>query len=159
MYNENVFSRDSNNIDKDNNTNEDSSDINELFKELNILNISFGGILLVLVGIVISIQYLLWSRIGVLDKINNTNNAQQIGDLSESPKISNKLYLISTIIFTFIIYYQYREQILEYPSQMDESAISDAYNQYVSIILILMGTIINYFVLNKPEWRIVIYMF
>ena len=100
MYNENVFSRDSNNIDKDNNTNEDSSDINELFKELNILNISFGGILLVLVGIVISIQYLLWSRIGVLDKINNTNNAQQIGDLSDSPKISNKLYLISTIIFT-----------------------------------------------------------
>lgn len=146
-----MFQRSCSNIYEYNNVNEDKDNMNELFKELNILNISFGGVLLVLSGVIINVKYLWWSRIGVIDKINNTNNAQQIGDLSESPRISNRLYLISTIIFVGIIYYQYRTQLLAEQTQRDEEAISDAYNRYVSIILILIGTVINYLILNKPE--------
>lgn len=120
-----------------------------IFKEVNMLNISLIGLILVFIGVIINIRYILWSRIGIFDTINNTNYAEQIGDLTESPRISNRLYLIATIIFVFIIYDQYRTQISMEPSQIDEEAINDAWNRYVAIILFLVGTLINYSVLNK----------
>ncbi|WP_294153268.1 hypothetical protein [uncultured Clostridium sp.] len=121
----------------------------ETLKEFNTLNISLVGLILVFLGVIINIRYILWSRIGILDTINNTNYAEQIGDLTQNPRISNRLYLIATIMFVFIIYDQYRTQISMEPSQIDQEDVNDAWRRYVAIILFLVGTLINYSVLNK----------
>ena len=123
----------------------------DLLNQLNILNISYIGVILVFIGVFINIRFILWSRIRILDSINNTNYAEQIGDLTEFPKISNRLYLVATIMFVMIIYYQYQMQVLSEPSEGYESAVNDAWNRYVAIVLFLVGTLINYSILNKPN--------
>lgn len=123
----------------------------DLLNQLNILNISYIGVILVFIGVFINIRFLLWSRIKIMDSINNTNYAEQIGDLTEFPKISNRLYLVATIMFVMIIYYQYQMQVLSEPSEGYESAVNDAWNRYVAIVLFLVGTLINYSILNKPN--------
>lgn len=138
-------------LNQNENIDEDINNINGLLKTLNTLNISYRGIVLVLIGVILNLKFVAWSRIGVLDQINNTNYAQNIGDLSEVPRISNVLYLIATTIFVWIIYDQYRTQLLVEPSQMDREAIDDAYNKYTAIILVYLGTVINFYVLNKSE--------
>lgn len=124
---------------------------NDLFKELNVLNISYIGVILVFIGVFINIRFILWSRIKILDNINNTNYSEQIGDLTEFPKISNRLYLVATILFVIIIYDQYKTQVLSEPSEGYASAVNDAWNRYVAIVLFLVGTLINYSILNKPN--------
>ena len=139
---------------KTKNNDENESDIKgDIFKELNMLNISFNGLILVLIGVIINIRFVLWSRIGVLDSINNTNYAEKIGDLTESPRLSNKLYLIATIIFIIIIYDGYLTQISTDSSQLDKEAVNDSWYKYVAIIFVLMGTLINYSILNKPNFN------
>ena len=123
----------------------------DLLNQLNILNISYMGVILVFIGVLINIRFLLWSRIRIMDSINNTNFAEQIGDLTEFPKISNRLYLVATILFVIIIYDQYKTQVLSEPSEGYESAVNDAWNRYVAIVLFLVGTLINYSILNKPN--------
>ena len=123
----------------------------DLLNQLNILNISYIGVILVFIGVFINIRFLLWSRIKIMDSINNTNYAEQIGDLTEFPKISNRLYLVATIMFVMIIYYQYQMQVLSEPSEGYESGVNDAWNRYVAIVLFLVGTLINYSILNKPN--------
>lgn len=123
----------------------------DLLNQLNILNISYMGVILVFIGVFINIRFILWSRIRILDSINNTNYAEQIGDLTEFPKISNRLYLVATIMFVMIIYYQYQMQVLSEPSEGYESGVNDAWNRYVAIVLFLVGTLINYSILNKPN--------
>ena len=123
----------------------------DLLNQLNILNISYFGVILVFIGVFINIRFILWSRIRILDSINNTNYAEQIGDLTEFPKISNRLYLVATIMFVMIIYYQYQMQVLSEPSEGYESGVNDAWNRYVAIVLFLVGTLINYSILNKPN--------
>ena len=122
-----------------------------MLNQLNILNISYIGVILVFIGVFINIRFILWSRIRILDSINNTNYAEQIGDLTEFPKISNRLYLVATIMFVMIIYYQYQMQVLSEPSEGYESGVNDAWNRYVAIVLFLVGTLINYSILNKPN--------
>lgn len=140
-----------NNYENDNNIDEESTIQNELFKELNIMNISYNGLMLVFIGVIINIKFVLWSRIRILDSINNTNYAEQIGDMTEFPKLSNRLYLVSTVIFVVIIYDQYRTQASAEPWERDEQAINDAWCRYVSIILVLGGTLINYSLLNRSN--------
>ena len=85
------------NVSEDNISQEENIQ-NDLFKELNVLNISYIGVILVYIGVIINIRFILWSRIKILDNINNTNYSEQIGDLTEFPKISNRLYLVATIL-------------------------------------------------------------
>ena len=142
---------DENNISQEENLNQEENIQNDLLKELNVLNISYIGVILVFIGVFINIRFILWSRIKILDNINNTNYSEQIGDLTEFPKISNRLYLVATILFVIIIYDQYKTQVLSEPSEGDESAVNDAWNRYVAIVLFLVGTLINYSILNKPN--------
>lgn len=142
---------DENNISQEENLNQEENIQNDLLKELNVLNISYIGVILVFIGVFINIRFILWSRIKILDNINNTNYSEQIGDLTEFPKISNRLYLVATILFVIIIYDQYKTQVLSEPSEGYASAVNDAWNRYVAIVLFLVGTLINYSILNKPN--------
>ena len=90
------------NNDQNDNSNESSVSQEELFKQLNILNISYDSLLLILLAIILNIEFVSGERIKVLDKLNNTNMADSLPDLSKIPRISNEIFLLTTSIFLFI---------------------------------------------------------
>lgn len=149
---EDIFHNEANSKNEKSDINdEDTNNMFELLKSLKVSNISYAGLIIVLIAVIINIKYIEWNRVRILDSINNTNFAEKIEDLNEAPKLTNRLYLISTIMFMFIIYDEYITQISLDESQKDDEAICAAWKKYVAIILFLIGTLINYSVLNRPN--------
>ena len=94
------FKSKSSNIEN-NNSNQEQG---EIYKELDIVNISIWAVFLILYGVIINIEYLFWQRNVILDNINNTNFTENMEDLSDSPRKSNLIYLIVTAIFVGILW-------------------------------------------------------
>ncbi len=97
-----------NNNDQNQKNNESSVSEEELFKQLNILNISYDSLLLILVAIILNIEFVSGERAKLLDQLNNTNISDSLPDLSRIPIISNEIFLLVTSIFLFINYFKYR---------------------------------------------------
>ena len=85
-----------------------SETIDELYEQLGIINLSIDTIFVIVAAISLNIKFLIWSKVGILDKINNTKNAEKIGDLSELPKVANLMYIYATGIFLLINYSQFQ---------------------------------------------------
>ena len=85
-----------------------SKTIDELYEQLGIINLSIDTIFVIVAAISLNIKFLIWSKIGILDKINNTKNAEKVGDLSELPKIANLMYIYATGIFLLINYSEFQ---------------------------------------------------
>ena len=119
----------------------------EIYKELYIINISIWGVFLILYGIVINIEYLFWQRNVILDNINNTNFTENMEDLSDSPRKSNLIYLIVTGIFVRILWDAYNT--VKNNSNSQPIDVQKAYKNLVAILLLFLGTSINFDVLNN----------
>lgn len=128
-----------------------TKDMSELMKSLSVLNTGYTGLIIVLIAVIINMKYMEWSKVQLLDNIYDTNFAQEMEDLTEAPKLTNRLYLISTAIFISIIYDAYITQISLDETERDEQAINNAWKNYVAIILIFTGSLINFSVLNSPK--------
>lgn len=120
--------------------NESSVSEEELFKQLNILNISYDSLLLILLAIILNIEFVSGERIKILDKLNNTNMADSLPDLSKIPRISNEIFLLTTSIFLFINYDAFETAIENDASRRDEIR---AFRAFISSFLILVATSIN----------------
>ena len=120
--------------------NESSVSEEELFKQLNILNISYDSLLLILLAIILNIEFVSGERIKILDKLNNTNMADSLPDLSKIPRISNEIFLLTTSIFLFINYDAYETAIEDDVSQKDQCK---AFRAFISSFLILVATSIT----------------
>lgn len=79
-----------------------SETVDELYEQLGIINLSIDTIFVIVAAISLNIKFLIWSKVGILDKINNTKNAEKIGDLSELPRVANLMYIYATGIFLLI---------------------------------------------------------
>ena len=115
-----------------------SQTVNELYEQLGILNLSIDTIFVIVIAISLNIKFLIWSKIGVLDKINNTKNAEKIGDLSELPKVANLMYIYATGIFLLINYSQ-----LQNISSLKETTKRQeckAWKAFLSSLLIFIST-------------------
>ena len=123
-----------------NKSNESSVSREELFKQLNILNISYDSLLLILVAVILNIEFVSGERIKILDKLNNTNISDSLPDLSRIPIISNEIFLLVTSIFLFINYDAYETAIEDDVSQKDQSK---AFRAFISSFLILVATSIS----------------
>ena len=119
----------------------------EIYKELYIINISIWGVFLILYGIIINIEYLFWQRSIILDNINNTNFTENMEDLSDRPRKSNLIYLIVTAIFVGILWDGYNT--VKNNSNSQPIDIQKAYKNLVAILLLFLGTSINFDVLNN----------
>ena len=98
--------------DPNNKSNESSVSREELFKQLNILNISYDSLLLILVAVILNIEFVSGERTKLLDQLNNnTNISDSLPDLSRIPIISNEIFLLVTSIFLFINYDAYETAI------------------------------------------------
>ena len=120
--------------------NESSVSEEELFKQLNILNISYDSLLLILLAIILNIEFVSGERIKILDKLNNTNMADSLPDLSKIPRISNEIFLLTTSIFLFINYDAFETTIENDASRRDEIR---AFRAFISSFLILVATSIT----------------
>ena len=85
--------------DETNKAKENSEDIHDLYRQLYILNLSLETIYIIIIAIFLNIEFIKWSRIKILDSINNTKNLEKVGDLSDYPKISNLIYIYATGVF------------------------------------------------------------
>lgn len=128
------------NNDQNNKNNESSVPQEELFKQLNILNISYDSLLLILVAIILNIEFVSGERTKLLDQLNNTNISDSLPDLSRIPIISNEIFLLVTSIFLFINYDAYETAIEDDVSQKDQRK---AFRTFISTFLILVATSIS----------------
>lgn len=141
-----------NNTARNNNEAEEIEvDKQELIKQLNILGISSQGLYIILFAVILNIRYIGWSKLKVLDALNETNYLETVEDLTDAPKVVNRLYLFTTVLFLFIIYNSYLTALSASAEDRDEQAIRDTGSNLLAIVLILFGTVINYGVLNRPK--------
>ena len=126
--------------DQNQKNNESSVSREELFKQLNILNISYDSLLLILVAVILNIEFVSGERTKLLDQLNNTNISDSLPDLSRIPIISNEIFLLVTSIFLFINYDAYETAIEDDVSQKDQSK---AFRAFISSFLILVATSIS----------------
>ena len=129
-----------NNDDQNQKNNESSVSEEELFKQLNILNISYDSLLLILVAIILNIEFVSGERAKLLDQLNNTNISDSLPDLSRIPIISNEIFLLVTSIFLFINYDAYETSIEDEVSQRDQIK---AFRAFISSFLVLVATSIS----------------
>ena len=128
------------NNDQNDNSNESSVSQEELFKQLNILNISYDSLLLILVAVILNIEFVSGERTKLLDQLNNTNISDSLPDLSRIPIISNEIFLLVTSIFLFINYDAYETSIEDEVSQRDQIK---AFRAFISSFLVLVATSIS----------------
>lgn len=129
---------------ENNNSNQEQE---QIYKELYIVNISIWAVFLILYGVILNIEYLFWQRNVILDNINNTNFTENVEDLSDSPRKSNLIYLIVTAIFVGILWDAYNT--VKNNSNSQAKDIEKAYKNLVAVIILLLGTSINFDVLNN----------
>lgn len=120
-----------------------------LIKQLNILGISTQSLYIILFAVLLNIRYVEWSKVKILDSLNETNYTETIEDLTYAPKLTNRLFLFTTVIFLFINYDAYMTAVYARSQQRDEQIINDTESNLLAIILILFGTIINFRTLNR----------
>lgn len=128
------------NNDQNHKNNESSVSEEELFKQLNILNISYDSLLLILIAVILNIEFVSGERAKILDQLNNTNISDSLPDLSRIPIISNEIFLLVTSIFLFINYDAYETAVEDEVSQRDQSK---AFRAFISTFLILVATSIS----------------
>ena len=136
---------------KANEVNEDAIKVDRqaLIKQLNILGISTQSLYIILFAGLLNIRYVEWSKVKILDSLNETNYTETIEDLTNAPKLTNRLFLFTTVIFLFINYDAYMTAVYASSEQRDEQVINDTGSNLLAIILILFGTIINFRTLNR----------
>lgn len=136
---------------KANEVNEDAIKVDRqaLIKQLNILGISTQSLYIILFAGLLNIRYVEWSKVKILDSLNETNYTETIEDLTYAPKLTNRLFLFTTVIFLFINYDAYMTAVYARSEQRDEQIINDTGSNLLAIILILFGTIINFRTLNR----------
>lgn len=131
---------------KDNNINDEERE--ELISQIGILYLSIFGLCLIVYAAISNIKYLEWQKSKILDQLNNSDYSSLMQDLSEVPIKANMIYLFVTSIFFGVILNNYRIVSSKVGEERDEKEIRNSYKSIIAILLILLGTSINYEVLH-----------
>ena len=131
---------------KDNNINDEERE--ELISQIVILDLSIFGLCLIVYAAISNIKYLEWQKSKILDQLNNSDYSSLMQDLSEVPIKANMIYLFVTSIFFGVILNNYRIVSSKVGEERDEKEIRNSYKSIIAILLILLGTSINYEVLH-----------
>ncbi|WP_304406293.1 hypothetical protein [uncultured Clostridium sp.] len=137
-----------NNFNLNNDEANNEKERNELIKQIGISNLSEFGIALIIYAAILNILYLEWQKTKILDQLNSTNYAETLQDLTEVPKGANVIYLFVTSIFTGVLFDNYKTALSQTGENRNEKEINDSYKRIVAILLMLLGTTINFEILN-----------
>lgn len=134
--------------DEDGSTSSNSEIDSELIRQLGVLNLSINTIYIIVLAIFMNINYLYISRGRLLDEINGTNYMENAPDVSDAPRIANKLFLYATGVFLEINFEQLQVVSSVTGEDRDEKAIMNASNNLLSSLLIFIATGISHNTLN-----------
>ena len=139
----------SENLEDEEGSTSSNSDIDsELIRQLGVLNLSINTIYIIVLAIFMNINYLYDSRGRLLDEINGTNYMENAPDVSDAPRIANKLFLYATGVFLEINFEQLQVVSSVTGEDRDEKAIMNANNNLLSSLLIFIATGISHNTLN-----------
>lgn len=144
--NKNKVNNESNGINYNSTITEEEK--NKLIKQIGVANLSEFGISLIIYASILNILYLEWQKVRILDQLNSTNYADTLQDLTEEPKSANIIFLFVTSIFTGILFDNYKTALSQTGENRNEKEIRNTYKSFIAILLILLGTTINFEVLN-----------
>ena len=144
--NKNKVNNESNGINDNSTVTEEEK--NKLIKQIGVANLSEFGISLIIYASILNILYLEWQKVRILDQLNSTNYADTLQDLTEEPKSANIIFLFVTSIFTGILFDNYKTALSQTGENRNEKEIRNTYKSFIAILLILLGTTINFEVLN-----------
>ena len=144
--NKNKVNNESNGINYNSTITEEEK--NNLIKQIGVVNLSEFGISLIIYASILNILYLEWQKARILDQLNSTNYADTLQDLTEEPKSANIIFLFVTSIFTGILFDNYKTALSQTGENRNEKEIRNTYKSFIAILLILLGTTINFEVLN-----------
>lgn len=134
--------------DEEGSTSSNSEIDSELIRQLGVLNLSINTIYIIVLAIFMNINYLYISRGRLLDEINGTNYMENAPDVSDAPRIANKLFLYATGVFLEINFEQLQVVSSVTGEDRDEQAIMNASNNLLSSLLIFIATGISHNTLN-----------
>ena len=134
--------------DEEGSTSSNSEIDSELIRQLGVLNLSINTIYIIVLAIFMNINYLYISRGRLLDEINGTNYMENAPDVSDAPRIANKLFLYATGVFLEINFEQLQVASSVTGEGRDEQAIMNASNNLLSSLLIFIATGISHNTLN-----------
>ena len=134
--------------DEEGSTSSNSEIDSELIRQLVVLNLSINTIYIIVLAIFMNINYLYISRGRLLDEINGTNYMENAPDVSDAPRIANKLFLYATGVFLEINFEQLQVVSSVTGEDRDEQAIMNASNNLLSSLLIFIATGISHNTLN-----------
>lgn len=139
----------SENLEDEEGSTSSNSDIDsELIRQLGVLNLSINTVYIIVLAIFMNINYLYDSRGRLLDEINDTNYMENAPDVSDAPRIANKLFLYATGVFLEINFEQLQVVSSVTGEDRDEKAIMNANNNLLSSLLIFIATGISHNTLN-----------
>ena len=134
--------------DEEGSTSSNSDIDSELIRQLGVLNLSINTVYIIVLAIFMNINYLYISRGRLLDEINGTNYMENAPDVSDAPRIANKLFLYATGVFLEINFEQLQVVSSVTGEDRDEKAIMNASNNLLSSLLIFIATGISHNTLN-----------
>lgn len=134
--------------DEEGSTSSNSDIDSELIRQLGVLNLSINTVYIIVLAIFMNINYLYDSRGRLLDEINGTNYMENAPDVSDAPRIANKLFLYATGVFLEINFEQLQVASSMTGEGRDEKAIMNASNNLLSSLLIFIATGISHNTLN-----------
>lgn len=128
--------------DEDINNDEDSNN-SELIKQLGILNVSIDTLHVILIAVILNINFVKGEKAKLLDAINETNFAENSPDLSDTPRITNIMFLYATGVFLDINYNTFREVSSVKGKNRNPKAIRRAWKSFISSVLNLISVAIS----------------
>lgn len=138
---------DKNNYTTEDQTNNTSSNTTtsteELINQLETLNLSLDTLKVILLAIVLNYYFVYYTKVTVLDTLNDTKCAENLFDASKIPSITNVMFLYATGIFLNINYEAYVKINSVQGANRDPKAINKAYKAFFSSLLIFIATAIS----------------
>ena len=115
----------------------------ELMKQLGILNLSVNTLYVILLAVILNINFVKGERAKLLDQINKTNLSKGLPDLSDTPRITNIMFLYATGVFLDINYNAFKEVSSVKGKNRNPKAIRRAWKSLLSNILTFIATAIS----------------
>ena len=115
----------------------------ELIAQLETLNLSLDTLKVILLAVLLNYYFVYYTKVTVLDTLNETKCAENLFDASKIPSITNVMFLYATGIFLNINYEAYVKINSVQGANRDTNAINKAYKAFFSSLLILIATAIS----------------
>lgn len=128
---------------KKNNSTEPLISNDELLKQLDILNLSYNTLHVILLAVTLNINYVKWERARLLDEINKTDLSKRLPDLSDTPRITNMMFLYTSGVFLDINYNEYKKVSNVKGKNRSLRAIKRAWKSFLSSLLVFIATTIS----------------